>query len=50
MMLTTAFDGLKLAMLPLKTKVGVFHLMDSVTRPSAPRMMSRARLIVASRG
>jgi hypothetical protein len=47
---TSFFDGLKLAMLPLYAKVGVFHLIDSVTRPSAPRMMSRARRIVASSG
>ncbi len=50
MMLTRFFDGLKLAMLRLYAKVGVFHLTDSVTRPSAPRMMSRARRIVDSRG
>src|SRR6266545_1985379 len=50
MMLTRVLEGLKLAMLPLYAKVGVFHLMDSVTRPSAPRMTSRACRITASRG
>jgi hypothetical protein len=49
MMLNRRFDGLKLATLPLNAKVGVFHLMDSVTRSSAARMISRARRI-ASRG
>jgi hypothetical protein len=49
MMLSRCLEGLKLAMLPRYAKVGVFHLIDSVTRPSAPRMMSRARRIITSR-
>ena len=37
----TFFDGLKLAMFPWNANVGgVFHLIDSVTRSSAPRMIS----------
>jgi len=50
MMLTSFFDWLKLAMLPRQENVGVFHLMDSVTRSSAPRMISRARRTAASSG
>lgn len=50
MMLRRCLEGVKLAMLPRKAKVGVFHLIDSVTRPSAARMMSLARRMVASRG